>query len=111
MTNGELAFIIIQATKTTERRKVVMEKISLDLFGECGVEISEFFSRTGEKSYKLTWTDYVVNEWTEYYPSVSLALARVSVLSECLEDDRVFEKGHLDFTFDASRFLSKQAGK
>jgi hypothetical protein len=88
-----------------------MNEISLDLLGECGVSITEFNSPNVEKSYKLTWTDYVVNEWTEYYPSLSLALARVSVLAECLEDDRVFEKGHLDFTFDASRFLSKQAGK
>jgi hypothetical protein len=85
--------------------------MNIDLFDECGVEITEFISKNGEKSYKLTWGDYVVNSWTEYYPSLSLALARVSVLAECLEDDRVFEKGPLDFTFHASRFLAGQATK
>jgi hypothetical protein len=88
-----------------------MSEIVLDLLGECEVVITEFNSPNEKKSYKLTWGDYVINSWTEYYPSLSLALARVSVLAECLEDDRVFEKGNFDFTFDASRFLSKQAGK
>lgn len=88
-----------------------METISLDLFGEAGVEISEFTSRDGEKAYKLTWNDYVVNEWTEYYPTASLALARVAVLAECLTEEATFEKDALTFTYQASRFLAKQTGK
>lgn len=82
--------------------------ISFDLFGECGVEITEFVSRSGEKAYAVYWNDYVANEWTEYFPTLAIALARVAVLAECVENGDVYGKNSLEFTFDASRFIYKQ---
>lgn len=84
------------------------DKISFDLFGECGVEITEFTSLNGEKAYAVYWNDYVVNEWTEYFPTLSVALARVAVLAECVEHGKTYASNALEFTFDASRFVAKQ---
>jgi hypothetical protein len=82
--------------------------ISFDLLGECGVEIAEFTSINGEKAYTVHWNDYVVNEWTEYFPTLAIALARVAVLAECVEHDKTYASNALEFTFDASRFVAKQ---
>ena len=84
------------------------DTISFDLFGECGVEISEFVSNKGEKVYAVYWNDYMVNEWTEYFPTLAIALARVAVLAECVENGDVYASSSLDFTFSASRFIGKQ---
>lgn len=44
---------------------------------------------TGD-GFSVTCGDYVANEWTETYPTLSLALLRVAVLVKCGEHD--FEK-------------------
>jgi hypothetical protein len=88
--------------------KTTTETISFDLFGECGVEITEFISNKGEKAYAVYWNDYMVNEWTEYFPTLSIALARVAVLAEAVEGGETYANNALEFTFDASKFIAKQ---
>lgn len=43
-----------------------------------------------ENGFSLTVGDYIANEWTEHYPTLSLAMLRVAVLIKCGEHD--FEK-------------------
>jgi len=50
--------------------------------------------------YVLHWTDLMVNEWTEFYPSLSQALMRFASLVECSAS--AWSKG---FTFNADEFL------
>lgn len=40
------------------------------------------------EGYSLWWTDYVANDWLEWYPSLSVALARVAALLLCGEHER-----------------------
>ena len=35
--------------------------------------------------YSLWWTDYVANDWLEWYPTLSMALARTAGLLHCGE--------------------------
>ena len=35
----------------------------------------------------LSWTDYVANDWTEIYPSLSIALMRLATLEQCRRTD------------------------
>ena len=37
--------------------------------------------------YSLWWTDYVANDWLEWYPTLSMALARTAALLHCGEND------------------------
>ena len=37
------------------------------------------------EGYSLWWTDYVANDWLEWYPSLSVALARGAALRRCGE--------------------------
>ena len=84
------------------------DTISFDLFEEAGVEITEFISSKGEKAYAVYWNDYVANEWTEYFPTLAIALARVAVLAEAIERDETYATNSLEFTFGASKFIAKQ---
>ena len=88
--------------------KTTTDTISFDLFGECGVEITEFVSSKGDKAYAVYWNDYMVNEWTEYFPTLSIALARVAVLAEAVESGETYATNALEFTFGASKFIAKQ---
>lgn len=58
----------------------------------------EFFAeiRRGD-GIELWWTDGVVNEWSEGYPSVALAVLRLGVLIAAATEDRFF-------SLDAERF-------
>lgn len=90
--------------------KTMTDTISFDLYGECGVEITEFISNKGDKAYAVYWNDYVANEWTEYFPTLATALARVAVLAEAIESGETYATNALEFTFDVSRFISRQLG-
>lgn len=71
-----------------------------DVVAEFTIDDSAFV--TIEKSpsgVSLRWNDGVVNEWTEEYESLSVALARVAVLAACGEKD--WEVG---FVNDSSTF-------
>lgn len=35
------------------------------------------------KVYRVTWTDFVANDWSEQYATLGGALARVALLADC----------------------------
>lgn len=60
-----------------------------------------------ESGFELRWTDYVANDWTEPYSSLSAAVARLATLIYCLEADpeRMFITDQPDqFAAIAARF-------
>jgi hypothetical protein len=50
--------------------------------------------------YVLTWTDFVINDWTETYDNLSTALARMAVLARCAEHN-----WEIGFTNDTKQFM------
>jgi hypothetical protein len=64
-----------------------------------------------ESDYELSWTDGVANEWVEFYPLLSLALARFATLVACAESDwgKTFVNDNNDFVLNASLFLESEA--
>lgn len=61
-----------------------------------------------DKTFTLYWNDMVVNEWSETFPTLSVALARLAALVACGETN--WERGLLHspstFTQMAENFLS-----
>lgn len=100
----------------TESVKVqaITSPIEFDLAGQAGVKIDSFTNADGEAVYRLHWTDYVVNEWSEFYATLSLALARVAVLSACVEEDLKndevlsFKNDSATFAIHAYDFINKE---
>jgi hypothetical protein len=78
--------------------------LAFDYNGVSGISIEKV-----DAVFRLRWTDYVVNEWEELFPTLSAALARVSALVACGESD--WEKGFAtspeEFTTAADQFLAK----
>lgn len=64
-----------------------------------------------ESDYELSWTDGIANDWQEYYPLLSLALARFATLVACAENDwqKGFVSSNNDFVLNASLFLESEA--
>jgi hypothetical protein len=48
---------------------------------EASISFAESDSGTGRSSYALAWTDGLANAWTEHYPELHQALARVALLA------------------------------
>jgi len=57
-----------------------MEAIKFDLNNEAEITVQSYGN-----SFIVSCGDYVANEWSEDYPTLSLALARVAVLVKCGE--------------------------
>jgi hypothetical protein len=96
------------------KAQAVSAPIKFDLFGQAGVTIDPFTNAEGEVIYRLQWNDYVVNEWNEYYATLSLALARVAVLSACIEEEVkndttiMFKSDSSTFADHAYQFINNQ---
>jgi hypothetical protein len=94
--------------------KMLVAPIKIDLAGKSGVAIDAFTNAQSENVYRLQWTDYVINEWNEYYATLPLALARVAVLSACIETDDaddlplLFKHDSTTFALQASKFINGQ---
>ena len=87
------------------KARLVSAPIKFDLGGQVEVSVDSFANANGEVIYRLQWNDYLVNEWNEYYATLSLALARVAVLSACVEEDLKNDTSlSLSFKFDSSTF-------
>lgn len=67
--------------------------------------------RLDDGRYALTWSDMVVNDWTEIYPSLSIVVARLAVLIALGEEDWTsgFENDQDEFALSAEMFLSYEA--
>lgn len=58
--------------------------------------------------YSLSWNDSVANEWVEYFPSLSLAVARLSNLIRCGEgEDNFFAKSAEEFAKEFNQLLQE----
>jgi hypothetical protein len=78
---------------------------SFDLNGVSGITIEKI-----DAAFKLRWTDYVVNEWEEVYPTLSVALARAAALVACGETDweSSFCHAPAEFSVNATEFLKQE---
>ena len=77
--------------------------LTLDINGDCGVTVY----RADDGRGVIRWTDYLVNEWSEEYDTVSLAIARAAALYACGEEswDKGFVGAPTDFAFAAREFI------
>ena len=80
-----------------------MELIKIDLRGKALATITQV-----EGGYELTCFDYVINEWTETYQDLSVALARLAVLSDCVVLGGLFVTSEEEFTYVANEFLNAE---
>ena len=87
-----------------------MEKITVNLKGEATASVDQLISTWDNTFlYRLTWTDNVVNTWEEYYPTLPIALARLSALAECVDfPDKSFRAEPAKFITSAQEFLDEQ---
>jgi hypothetical protein len=74
------------------KAQLLTTPIKFDLAGKSGVTIDSFANAEGEAIYRLQWT-------------LSLALARVAVLSACIEEDLKNEET-LFFKSDSETFAN-----
>jgi len=81
-----------------------MEAIKFDLNNEAEITVERYGN-----SFIVSCGDYVANEWSEDYPTLSLALARVAVLVKCGEvgfNDSGFNNKRDEFVNVAGEFLN-----
>lgn len=93
--------------------KLLSASIKFDLGGETGITIDSFTNSEGKTIYRLSWTDYVANECNEFYATLSLALARLAVLTACIEqsteeDVTILKNTSESFAFHAYQFINNQ---
>jgi hypothetical protein len=64
-----------------------------------------------ENGWVITWTDYVANDWAEYYGELSTVFARLSVLMYARETDwaACFDLGAGDFVHAAEVWFREMA--
>ena len=87
------------------KAQLLSEPITFDLGRECQITIDAFVNAENESVYRVKWIDYIANEWNEYFASISLAFARVAVLSACLEFEIANDENEkLGFRNDPSVF-------
>lgn len=76
-----------------------------DYLFSAGVEVFEV-----AEGWRVTCSDYVANEWSEVYPSLSLALLRVANLVACIDADSngLFASDSAEFVSVGAEFLRGQ---
>jgi len=95
------------------RLQMLSKPLVFDLGEYSTITIDTFQNSTGEFVFRVKCVDNVVNEWNEYFATLSLALARVAVLTGILETEsydtgnQVLFKDSPDvFADKAYRFIS-----
>lgn len=61
------------------------ENVALRIDFNNEVEMAIILREDGK--YDLTWTDYIINVWTETYDNLSTAMLRAATLTRCGEKD------------------------
>ena len=83
--------------------------IEFDLNQEASVLIEAVAGRNDKQpTYLLTVGDYVANIWSEVFPTLSSALARVALLQRCLETDKGFLNDPTLFLTNAINFMESE---
>lgn len=78
------------------------------LADEKGDLVGRAYVREGEGNFVLTWTDFVANEWSETFGTLSLAMARLSVLHNAVRRGAFMKDTPQDFDNNANDFLKSQ---
>lgn len=88
------------------------EQITINLSENTIIQIDRFISVSDQKPiYRLTWgTGFlgVYDEFTEYYQSLALALARTATLEYAVSNQGYYKHEPLRFSTNASRFLEEE---
>jgi len=71
-------------------------------------EFSATIAQTSDNTWKLTWTDYVANEWDETFEALEIALVRLALLVRATQRDEFFSTGPDQFERAADAFLTSQ---
>jgi len=88
----------------SNKASVITAPIKFDLSGQCFITVDYFTNTANEAVYRVQTTDYVINEWNEYFATLSLALMRVATLTACIEFEVNHEGESLAFVNDPSVF-------
>jgi len=84
--------------------KINAENVALRIEFNDEVEMAVVLREDGK--YDLTWTDYVINVWTETYENLSTAMLRAATLARCGEKDwESFRQSPEEFTRAAESFF------
>lgn len=59
------------------------------------------------QGYSLWWTDYVATDWREWYPTLSVALARAAALLHCGEHEWTLCFSSASFPESAALFFKE----
>ena len=64
--------------------------------------------KTDDGKFDLTWTDYIINVWTETFDDLSTAMLRAAALVKCGETDwdEGFKQSPEEFTNHANDFFN-----
>lgn len=64
--------------------------------------------KTDDDKFDLTWTDYIINVWTETFDDLSTAMLRAAALIKCGETDwdEGFKQSPEEFTNHANDFFN-----
>jgi hypothetical protein len=83
------------------------EKHVVFLFDYKGVSEIAILKREDGK-FDLTWTDYIINVWTETFDDLSTAMLRAAALVKCGETnwDEGFKQSPEEFTNHANDFFN-----
>jgi hypothetical protein len=81
-----------------------MMTIPLRLTDGTFVELTDYENPDGTTAYRLFWAE----EFTEYYQTLSLALARLATLSYCVEQERMFTNEPLRFSTNTLTYLKEE---
>ena len=86
------------------------EKVALHIDVDDEVELAVVLREDGK--YDLTWTDYVINVWTETYENLSEAMLRAAALVKCKERGwEAFVQAPEEFTKVAESFFDRTVTK
>lgn len=71
-------------------------------------EVELAILKTDDGKFDLTWTDYVINVWTETFDDLSTAMLRAAALIKCGETDwnEGFNQSQEEFTKSANDFFN-----
>ena len=101
-------------TESPNAVKMLLKPLEVEFEGKGIAKIETFTNAVGKNIYHLSFTDGVLQEWHETYTTLPQALARLAVLSACVESDDdedkffSFKNDPITFMIEATEFIYKQ---
>jgi hypothetical protein len=85
-----------------------VELISIPLIDEVFEHVGQAYIYEKDNRFVLAWNDGLVNEWSESFDSLGVAMARLSVLHYAVGAGKFFTNDPHEFAADAGNFLKGQ---